>query len=171
MTTTGTIKRSPGTIVTAAGIAYLAGSGYHGATDELDCFVDAAAERVSAIFGGADVEIRFNSDRRSGGAWLRLGDGFTTCVKIGAGLCFDYDAGDEPIPGTERIRPTVYVTKWAVLDPSAHRFERVSGHASNYDVFPVDDLDAAEAWIRSNVILDVDELTRRHRAATEGAPR
>lgn len=59
------VSRSSGVVV---GGGFVAGGGYRGATDALDNTVQTAANGM-AEWGG-DVEIRFNSDRRSGGAWL-----------------------------------------------------------------------------------------------------
>jgi hypothetical protein len=83
---THTIGRRPGTHI--AGTPYFAGGGYQGQTDELDGLVQAAAEALREAFG-CDVQIRFNSDRRSGGAWVRDGrPGYSNSVqiKLGAGL-------------------------------------------------------------------------------------
>jgi len=70
------------------GIPFIVGGGYSGETPELDATVQQAAEALADAFGRS-VEIRFNSDRRSGGAWLR--DNFpglqaNTRVGINAGL-------------------------------------------------------------------------------------
>ena len=65
--TTG-ITRSSGL---PAGVGpWVVGGGYSGATDELDKTVQKGAEMLRKAYG-RDVEIRFNSDRRSGGAWLK----------------------------------------------------------------------------------------------------
>src|SRR4051812_34690745 len=61
-----TIERSRGV---AAG-PYTAGAGYSGATPELDSVVAAAAVLLAEHYG-RDVEIRFNTDRQSGGAYVR----------------------------------------------------------------------------------------------------
>lgn len=45
------------------------GGGYQGATPELDSIVASAAEALRARYS-RDVEIRFNSDRQSGGAFM-----------------------------------------------------------------------------------------------------
>lgn len=63
------IARSIGLPVTVASIPYLVGSGYQGLTDELDNAVKLEAELLAKTFN-RDIEIRFNSDRGSGGAWL-----------------------------------------------------------------------------------------------------
>ena len=48
------------------------GGGYSGETEELDTAVQSAAKAINQAFGVA-IEIRFNSHRRSGGAYM-LGD-------------------------------------------------------------------------------------------------
>lgn len=63
------ITRSTGIVVGA----YLVGGGYTGRTKELDDMVQRAAEMVADAFKWP-VEIRFNSDRRSGGAFVNEPD-------------------------------------------------------------------------------------------------
>src|SRR3972149_6383681 len=62
-----TITRSEG-LYTGYG-AYFCGNGYEGLTKELDNTVKREAELLTTTFN-RDVEIRFNADRESGGAWL-----------------------------------------------------------------------------------------------------
>lgn len=79
-----TIERSAGLPVTFGNLCYgMAGGGYSGATDKLDATVARAAEVLRNTYG-MDIEIRFNSDRESGGAWLKTPG--TTDVKIGASV-------------------------------------------------------------------------------------
>lgn len=66
------IDRSPGIPIGVSGLR--AGGGSHGATDALDSIVQRAAEALSDIYSYAPVMIRFNSDRMSGGAWLKTAD-------------------------------------------------------------------------------------------------
>ena len=63
------IKRSAGIPVVVASIPYIVGGGYEGKTKELDDAVQLEADLLTKAFN-RDVEIRFNSDRESGGAWL-----------------------------------------------------------------------------------------------------
>jgi hypothetical protein len=67
----------------------VAGGGYSGATEELDATVKAAAEALAKAYA-LDVTVRFNSDRRRGGAWLRTHktDGIDDNAELGisAGL-------------------------------------------------------------------------------------
>jgi hypothetical protein len=80
------ITRSEGTPLVMGGAFYgMAGGGYTGITGELDAVVAQAAEMLAAAYGQA-VEIRFNSDRESGGAWLRTRDGGNAETGIGASL-------------------------------------------------------------------------------------
>jgi hypothetical protein len=78
-----TIERSMGTPIGVTGL--VAGGGYRGATEALDAVVREAAEALAAAYG-ADIEIRFNSDRESGGAWLRTPDGRSNRTGICAAL-------------------------------------------------------------------------------------
>ena len=76
------IERSRGIFIGSMGLR--AGGGYSGATSELDAAVQQAAEMLAVAYPGFDIEIRFNSDRRSGGAWLKVGDGAAIGIAIGA---------------------------------------------------------------------------------------
>jgi hypothetical protein len=78
-----TITRSTGTPIAGSGL--VAGGGYRGITDELDAVVREAAGALAQAYG-RDIEIRFNSDRESGGAWLVTPDGRNACVGICASL-------------------------------------------------------------------------------------
>ena len=60
-----TIERSHGICVGG----FFPGGGYSGLTDDLDSVVQAAAEALREAYG-MDIQIRFNSCRESGGAWL-----------------------------------------------------------------------------------------------------
>jgi len=63
------ITRSIGTCVHG----YIVGGGYEGQTKELDNIVKNEAELLQQYFN-KDVEIRFNSNRQSGGAWIKDGN-------------------------------------------------------------------------------------------------
>ena len=78
-----TITRSTGTPIPGTGL--VAGGGYRGLTAELDAVVREAASALVRAYGG-DVEIRYNSDRESGGAWLVTPDGRNDRVGICASL-------------------------------------------------------------------------------------
>ena len=82
------ITRSYGIPVTVGGIPYLVGNGGQGKTEDLDKLVQQAANWLANEFE-RDIEIRFNSNRESGGAWLKNSlEGFAgNCqVGLGAGL-------------------------------------------------------------------------------------
>jgi hypothetical protein len=87
-TLTPTIERSPGLPIriNERPTGFIAGGGYRGLTDSLDATVQAAAELLRTAYG-MDVTIRFNSDRKSGGAWLVTDavDGFGANAEIGIG--------------------------------------------------------------------------------------
>lgn len=84
---TKAIERSTGI---AIGYGFVAGGGYAGATEELDTLVQDAAEALADAYA-MPVTIRFNSDRRSGGAWLKTNPvdaiGRNAEIGIGARLC------------------------------------------------------------------------------------
>lgn len=61
---------------------YIVSGGYTGKTNELDNLVQQAAELMQKTFN-RNVEIRFNSDHESGGAWLKDNEGSR---KIGIGI-------------------------------------------------------------------------------------
>lgn len=64
---------------------YIAGGGYSGATKGLDETVQRAAKALTRSFK-RDVEIRFNSHRQSGGAWLKDDlPGFSGSAQVGLG--------------------------------------------------------------------------------------
>jgi hypothetical protein len=124
-----TIERSPGIPAAAGGVCYgLAGGGYQGLTAELDAVVQEAAERLQDAYG-MDVVIRFNSNRASGGAWLRTHehDGISANAEIGIGASVvteetirirrkhDLDGQDEA-PGT--IHLTAHIAGTSLADPS-----------------------------------------------------
>ena len=128
------ITRSPGTIVTAGGIPYIVGGGYQGATPELDKMVELAAHALEA-HTSLPVEIRFNSDRESGGAFVKMKRGGE--IGIGADICAVkpgdcYNRND----GTPRIaRFTTYISKsaWTSNDDTNSEFNDWRVHASLKD--------------------------------------
>jgi len=76
-----TITRSTG-LYTGIG-AYFCGNGYEGTTKELDDTVKKQAELLATTFN-RDVEIRFNSNQESGGAWLKNSlEGFAGNCQVG----------------------------------------------------------------------------------------
>jgi hypothetical protein len=68
----GAISRAEGTPITISGqpTGQFAGGGFSGASVSLDETVQIAGELLADAYE-MDVQIRFNSDRKSGGAWLR----------------------------------------------------------------------------------------------------
>lgn len=78
-----TITRSTG--LYTGYMAYFCGNGYEGLTEELDDIVKREAELLTTTFN-RDIEIRFNSDRESGGAWLKNSlEGFAGNCQVGLG--------------------------------------------------------------------------------------
>src|SRR5262245_49367026 len=85
------IERSAGIPVSAGAGGFsitprLVGGGYLGATPELDTVVQQAARALETAYC-TDIVIRFNSDRESGGAWLRTPevDGIHANAEVGIG--------------------------------------------------------------------------------------
>jgi hypothetical protein len=80
------IERSAGFPLEAGAVTYgMAGGDWSGVTAELDAVVLQAAEALAAAYG-RDIEVRFNSDRHSGGAFLRTPAGRNDEVGIGASV-------------------------------------------------------------------------------------
>jgi len=116
------ITRSGGTVVHG----FVVGGGYEGLTKELDATVAQEAEALSKAFG-RDVEIRFNSDRNSGGAWLADSlQGFTGNCQVGltAALVTDwpsdmsleeYRRREHELP--KELRISTMVDQSALIDP------------------------------------------------------
>jgi len=75
------ITRSAGI---STGYCYLVGNGYEGATKELDDKVMEIAIQLKDLFD-KNIEIRFNSDRESGGGFVKDNNGDCT-IGIGASL-------------------------------------------------------------------------------------
>lgn len=65
------------------------GGGMEGATKQLDTAVMKAAAALKKAFGG-NVEVRFNADQRSGGAWLKTKPygSFPTDQNARVGICY-----------------------------------------------------------------------------------
>jgi hypothetical protein len=102
------ITRSAGLPVQIKGLRYLVGSGYNGETKELDETVQQAAKLLEKTFN-RDVEIRFNSNRRSGGAWLKNSlPGFSGNCQIGLNAGINNDG----------IYISTYVKESALKNPA-----------------------------------------------------
>lgn len=142
------------------------GGGYRGITEELDEVVAQAAERMAAEYH-CDVEIRFNSTRKSGGAFRPDGLGITaglrrTHEEWEKGR--DADLAKHPDNAGTRAwwdncepkesEPPIYVTVYApadrLLDPSLASAGSV-GHRYACPTF--DTLDEAFEWVRSKTML------------------
>jgi len=79
---TPTISRHAGTGVGG----FIVGGGYHGKRTDQDDAVQELAERLSEAFPEYNVQIRFNTNRLSGGAWL-VDTEQNAQVGLGAALC------------------------------------------------------------------------------------
>ena len=125
---TAKITRSPGV---SAVNGWLCGNGVYGATKELDEVVEECARALADSYPSFDVTIRFNSDRKSGGAWLvtDLGPdavGLNAEIGIGAFVVTQEDCdrarelGIEPKrnPG---IHITAHIGRRAISSELSHR--------------------------------------------------
>jgi hypothetical protein len=154
-----TIERSAG-LWTGHG-AYFCGDGGRGATDELDALVARGAEMLGALFG-RDVEIRFNSDRRSGGGWLKNSlKGFAGSCQVGLNGALvktgwpeliesiGYDAACRRYDGLpDELHIRTYVKASALRDPTLADSD---GMGERYSSVAHDSLDAAVEWLRANI--------------------
>lgn len=142
----------------------LPGGGYEGSTQELDDLVKDASVALVAEYG-RDVRIRFNSDRRSGGAWIADGGiGFNAFCTIG--ICAGYqkilpkgtnilywvsdrerDAEFAALP--ETLKMHLYVKESALRDPSLATNRSV---ARPYMYMEIESVSAAIDWLRQNAI-------------------
>jgi hypothetical protein len=146
----------------------LPGGGYRGLTEELDAAVTQAAELLRAEYG-RDVEIRYNSDRQSGGAFVvdDLPPGWDhKCV---VGICaalYSTTRRPEGMTAGEELRAhpdngeyhrwldslpkdlviSTNVRAFALRDPSI-----ATGSRGTYAYIDHPTLDAALAWLRENV--------------------
>ena len=153
------ITRSTG-LYTGIG-AYFCGNGYEGLTKELDATVQKEANLLVKTFNHA-VEIRFNSDRESGGVWLKNSlKGFDGNCQVGftAGLRVIRPQGmsNDNFHKSRRALPkelyiTTYVKASALKDPSLANDG--CGEPLSYKFHP--NLDEALAWLVDNV--DTDKI-------------
>jgi hypothetical protein len=168
------ITRSTGTIVGG----YNPGGGYQGATEDLDNIVTEIAEHMTTEFN-MPVVIRFNSDRRRGGAWLNL-SGNTSSVGINASLR----------PTQDEAKEGLYFK--VLSDEDAQRFLKECDGEVHLDIYvngdflrnpdmaepmlngsrrlmqPIDNIGDAIAFIREHTIVGDDvEITRRAKVLEE----
>jgi hypothetical protein len=119
-----TITRSTGYDTGYMGVR--AGAGYQGLTEELDAMVRQAADMLTE-WTGRDIEIRFNTDRRSGSAWLVDKTTRSTLIGLGADLAPRRPDGwadgkwiDQFVTGMQTLPDelsiTTYVAESALID-------------------------------------------------------
>lgn len=161
------IQRSSGIVVNAGGIPWIIGGGYNGITQELDAVVEEAAKLLLATFN-SDIEIRFNSNRRSGGAWLKNGiEGIWGNATIGitAGIIHiqpedmnDNEWFSSPFSfresQPEKIMICIYVKRRALKDKNLAPYDNFhkddSPENEPYVYLELPDVKAAIEWIRNN---------------------
>ncbi len=155
-----TITRSPGLGVAVGGVRYIVGGGYEGKTRELDELVSQEAEILSKLFD-REVQIRFNSDRESGGAWLVNSlPGFEGNCQVGlcAGLKAKRLAGmseDDYFRLWHTLPKELYIE--TVVEPSALldlSLAKDGNPDSLYCAIYHDTLDQAIDWLKANINRD-----------------
>ncbi len=142
---------------------YIVGGGYEGGTPELDRVVMQAAEMLIKEFGRA-IEIRFNSDQRSGGAFLKNSlPGFKGNCQIG--LCAGLRKIEPPewteeefwaafrTPKYEALPEEIYIatnTKASVLKDPALATEGPED-SEKYAYIYHESLEVGLEWLKANV--------------------
>jgi len=155
------ITRSTG--IPIEGTPYRAGGGYSGATPELDETVERAAEMLSSAFG-RDVQIRFNSDHRSGGAFLADSlPGFNNSCEVGINAslrnwpdgmpCEEYIRREHELPDTLYI--SSYVAARVMHNPALANMGTTS---RRYHYIDHPTIESALTWILDNV--DITKLSQ-----------
>lgn len=160
-----TITRSTGLYTGYMG--FMCGNGYEGSTKELDDTVKREAELLAQAFN-RNIEIRFNSDRESGGAWLVNSlKGFDGNCQVGlnAGLRAKTPEGvtrfDFLVKSTfefirsqpKELHIDTFVEPSALKDPSLVN----SGNPeSRYCSLEHESVEDALAWLLANV--DTDKI-------------
>jgi hypothetical protein len=139
----------------------IAGGGMYGATDQLDHVIQHAAQLLRDTYG-MDVTVRFNSDRESGGAWLRTHPvdriganaeiGITASViterasRRAAALASDPSAGRPPLPPVGTITVCAFASARALNDPAS-----ADSTGRGYVTVCVDGTPAAMQWLEQHV--------------------
>lgn len=149
-----TIERSTG-IVVPGWFGPRPGGGYRGATDELDALVVREAEALRAEYG-RDIVIRYNSDRRSGGAWLKDEATRDTLIGLCAGLRYVRPPGmtDDDTANYGRVDHPEVIVIDTVIHPPAVVATGWNQHGfHDYSLVEHESIDAAITWLRENVRL------------------
>lgn len=141
------ITRSPGT---STGLGYLVGSGFEGKTKELDNAVLKNAKLLHKTFG-KDIEIRFNTNRESGGAFIKDNE-YSCKIGIGASLSSSRyhsltDAEKMELSFEESMKlPKDIILYHAVLDDSL-----LNRHGKREDIYRYfKTLKGAFKWLHRN---------------------
>jgi hypothetical protein len=144
------IERSAG--IPIDGTGYVAGGGHTGITENLDDQVQRSAEALAEHFGER-VDIRFNSDRRSGGAYLRTSD--DDGIWLNADVGVNWRAGSDT--GVVRLSPEA-LRDWTSPDVLDNPF--VSTKTADKESIEVGSVDEAMSIIRERCA-DGPDIRRR----------
>ncbi len=183
-----TIRRHAG--IPIPGTPYAVGAGYQGITHELDETVQRAAEMLADAFG-IDVEIRFNTDRRSGGAWLvddKPGLSGNASVGLCAGLRAQRPEGltdeqwwDMPIEDHRRLPEAIevdtYINGDHLSDPSLANQGNPGDRYASHDHATLED---GLAWLQAHATAPIPDMgalclcgapLREHRSTSSQCPK
>lgn len=144
----------------STGMGFLVGDGYSGKSKELDDIVKKEAEILQELYH-KDVEIRFNHDRESGGAWVvdgKLNCSIGLCAAMGNKTLF-YMPHDEKakMPLDEYVR--LAENHDMIIFQSNVDIKNTINSCNESEVYPTstsvfkdfDTLEAAVNYLRDNV--------------------
>lgn len=141
------------------------GGGMTGATPTLDAMVASAAEALRELFG-RDVEIRFNSDRMSGGAFLKDEEDarkFGVCVRLEPKEErpdeMDFQEWKRVYDAAPKF-PQVYINVGTARLVDKALATQGSTLRHPYAYLPQESVEAALSWVREHTLrLDGDSTT------------
>lgn len=137
------IERSAGL---PTGTGWIVGGGHTGATYDLDATVREAARTLETAYG-RDVVIRFNTDRRSGGAWVKTDDPDGIWLNAEIGICADLVTAERNRRMTERY------PDYEPRPPGIYLCAHVGGRVGEKAHVPVGTIADALAYVQANADL------------------
>lgn len=149
------ITRSPGVAV-GAGLmpGFVVGSGFKGATADLDETVQRAAEVLRDAYD-MPVTIRFNSDRMSGGAWLHTDEPDAIGLNAEVGIC----AALVTEEGNRRFAERYPDMAGKARDPGIYILAHVGKRVGEYAHEQVASIEDALSYVQSHA--DLSRLVHR----------
>lgn len=137
------IERSGGIGV---GSGFVVGGGYRGANADLDATVQEAAELLASAYDYL-VTIRFNSDRYSGGAWLKTDDpdGLWLNAEVGIGASL--------VTAERNARTAERFPDMRLAEPGIYIYAHVGKRVGEYAHVAVDSTADALAYVMTHADL------------------